>query len=72
VNIPKDRKEDLAKKDVYPKKKETFWVDPQLAERLATIPEGEKSFIFRMALRDYFGLTDSKNGVVGYQERSGS
>jgi len=50
------------------KKKECFWTDPQLAEKLATIPGGEKSFIIRTALRDYFGMTDSKKGIVGYNE----
>lgn len=60
MNIPKNRKEVLVKK-------ETFWTDAPLAEKLATIPEGEKSFIFRMALRDWFGMTDSKRGIVGYR-----
>jgi len=50
------------------KKKETFWTSGPLMEKLATIPEGEKSVIIRMALRDWFGLTDSRRGVVGYKE----
>jgi len=49
-------------------KKETFWVDGPLQKRLASIPKMEKSTVIRMALRDYFNLTDSKRGVVGYDE----
>ena len=50
------------------KEKQTFWADEQLTEKLATIPENEKSTVIRMALRDYFGLTNSKQGIVGYKE----
>jgi len=42
------------------KKKETFWADEPIMEKLATIPEGEKSFVIRMALRQYFGITSCK------------
>ena len=38
-------------------KKETFWADAQLTEKLATIPRSEKSTVIRMALRQYFGIT---------------
>lgn len=51
-----------------PKKKESFWTEGPLMEKLATIPEGEKSTIIRMALRDWFNLTDSRRGIVGYKE----
>ncbi len=50
------------------KEKQTFWADEQLTEKLAAIPENEKSTVIRMALRDYFGLTNSKQGIVGYKE----
>ena len=67
MNIPKDGKKVLDQKDKF-LTKETFWADPQLSERLANITHGEKSFIIRMALRDWFGMTDSRRGVVGYKE----
>ncbi|MBC2723330.1 hypothetical protein [Desulfosporosinus sp.] len=70
MNIPKDGKEVPKRKETF-LEKETFRPDPQLKEKLNTIPKGEKSFIIRMVLRDYFGLTDSKNGVVGYKEGAG-
>ena len=67
MNIPKSGKKVLSKRDKF-LTKETFWSDEQLSEKLATITHGEKSFIIRMALRDYFGMTDSKQGIVGYKE----
>ena len=67
MNIRKDRSKVPSKRDKF-LTKETFWSDKQLSERLATITHGEKSFIIRMALRDYFGMTDSKKGIVGYKE----
>jgi hypothetical protein len=42
-------------------KKETFWADAPLCEKLSTIPKGEKSTIIRMALRQWFGITSSKS-----------
>lgn len=48
-------------------KKEYFWADEQLQRHLRAITRGEKSCIIRIALRDYFKLTDSKNGRVGYE-----
>jgi len=39
------------------KKKQTFWADAQLSEKLSTIPRNEKSTIIRMALRQYFGIS---------------
>ena len=41
-------------------KKETFWTDRPIAEKLACIPDGERAVIIRMALRQYFGITASK------------
>jgi len=38
-------------------KKQTFWADAQLSEKLSTIPRSEKSTVIRMALRQYFGIT---------------
>ena len=61
MKIKKDRSRVLVKT-------ETFWADAALVERLLTIPSREKSFIIRMALRDWFGMTDSRRGIVGYQE----
>ena len=49
-------------------KKEYFWADEQLQTHLRGIRKGEKSCIIRIALRDYFKLTDSKNGQIGYKE----
>jgi hypothetical protein len=49
-------------------KKEYFWSDEVLQKKLAKIPKGERSCIIRIALRDYFRLTDSKNGQVSYKE----
>ena len=48
-------------------KREYFYSDDALQKRLKTIPKGERSCIIRIALRDYFKLTDSKNGKVGYE-----
>jgi hypothetical protein len=48
-------------------KKEFFYSDKYLQEKLSLIPKGERSIIVRIALRDYFKLTDSKNGKVGYE-----
>ena len=67
MKIQKDGNKVLSKRDKF-LTKETFWSDEQLSERLSTITHGEKSFIIRMALRDYFGMTDSKKGIVGYKE----
>lgn len=61
MNIQKNRKKVLVKK-------ETFWSDATLSERLSLIPGREKSFVIRMALRDWFGLTNSKRGIVSYKE----
>lgn len=44
-----------------------FYADEPLQKRLKSIQEGERSCIIRIALRDYFKLTDSKNGKVGYE-----
>ena len=41
-------------------KKETFWTDRPIAEKLKDIPDGERAVIIRMALRQYFGITASK------------
>ena len=41
-------------------KKETFWTDRPIAEKLASIPDGERAVIIRMALRQYFGISPSK------------
>lgn len=49
-------------------RKEYFWSDKPLQEKLARIPKGERSCVIRIALRDYFKLSDSKNGKVGYTE----
>jgi hypothetical protein len=67
LNIRKDEPKVPSKRGKF-LTKETFWSDKQLSERLSTITHGEKSFIIRMALRDYFGMTDSKKGIVGYKE----
>jgi len=48
------------------KKKRSFWDDDFLGPKLDAIPENELSTIIRMALRDYFNLTDSKKGIIGY------
>lgn len=60
LNIPKAEETFLTKI--------TFWADDQLIEKLATVKKGERSFIIRLILRDYFGLTDSRRGILGYQE----
>jgi hypothetical protein len=49
-------------------KKRYFWSDKILDTKLDTIPEGERSVHIRIALREYFKLTDLKNGQVGYTE----
>lgn len=49
-------------------KKEYFLIDKPLQEKLSKIPRGEKSVVIRMALRDYFGLSNSKKGEVWYTE----
>lgn len=49
-------------------KKEYFWSDEVLEKKLRTIPERERSVHIRIALREYFKLTDLKNGQVGYTE----
>jgi len=41
-------------------KKETFWTDEPIAEKLKDIPDGERAVIIRMALRQYFGISTSK------------
>lgn len=51
-------------------RKEFFYSDKSLQEKLSLIPRGERSCIIRMALRDYFQLTDSKNGKVGYSKET--
>lgn len=51
-------------------RKEFFYSDQSLQEKLSQIPRGERSCIIRIALRDYFQLTDSKNGQVGYAKET--
>lgn len=51
-------------------KREYFYSDEPLQKLIKTIPEGERSCIIRIALRDYFGLTDSKRGKVGYNSET--
>lgn len=41
-------------------RKISFWADAQLDDHLATIPRSEKSTIIRMALRAWFGISNSK------------
>ena len=42
------------------KKKRTFWDDPSIGQKLDAIPNNEMSTIIRMALRQYFGIANTK------------
>ncbi|HEY8910082.1 MAG TPA: hypothetical protein VIM51_07345 [Desulfosporosinus sp.] len=39
-------------------KKVVFWADEQLIQKLSEIPKSEKSTVIRMALRQYFNMTN--------------
>lgn len=49
-------------------KRIVFSVDSVLSKKLSQVPENERSTVIRMALRDFFRITDSKHGKVGYTE----
>ena len=46
------------------RKTRTFKDDKQIGEKLDTIPKDEMSTVIRMALRAWFGITNSKKGVI--------
>jgi len=45
------------------RKKRTFWDDPFIGERLDDLPDDEMSVTIRMALRNWFGLPNTKGGM---------
>lgn len=45
-------------------KKQTFWADEPINAKLSEIPRSEKSTVIRMALRQWFGITGSKEPIT--------